>query len=81
LNRLLGEVDILYSSFLLQDFRCQKTQQLQTRLASAFSQLCEPLIMDHPTQKLNEQLQLLLLVAKKHSFSYLESAIQEILLQ
>ncbi len=77
-NRLLGDAEVLYTSFLLQDFRCQKTKQLQHRLASGFSNLCEPLVMDHPTKTLREQLDLLHLVAKTHNFTYLQGYVEEL---
>jgi hypothetical protein len=79
LLRLLDVVDKLTASFLLQDFRCRSTHRVARRQASAVSDLCDPLTMDHPRSEALAKLQVLRQVAVFHQFALLQATVEELM--
>ena len=73
------EVERLAVIFLLQDFRCSRTNRVTRRLLSSASENSHlPLQLDVTQQKIEAELCNILKVARFHAFNYLENSILEL---
>eukprot|EP01039_Chlorochromonas_danica_P000441 gene441-475_t len=77
--RLLQVCDQLLSRFLLQDFRCPKTNQVGQRLCATQSNLCLDYMMDYTVEEAKKDFKALRDVAILHHFPDLLQAVQDIL--
>lgn len=77
--RLLQVCDQLLSRFLLQDFRCPKTNRVGQRLCATQSNLCLDYIMDYTVEVAKKDFKALRDVAVLHHFPDLLQAVHDIL--
>ena len=77
--RLLEATDKLNAAYLLQDFRCKSSHRVARRLGTAVSELCVPLVMDTSRSDALDKLRVLRQVAQFHKFSFLQAAVEELM--
>ena len=77
-DRLINDAEGLSVSYLLQDMRCSKTNEMITLLCAATSNLCAPIAMLTTPLSISHNLNILHEVATKHQFHYLEKVVKQL---